>query len=493
MAVENRDGGIVTFHLGQEGKVHKILMRWRAPLAFAGARCNAFRPSMARPVGLVSAYTSPHAARVRAGVRRARELWPLTLRGMLVAAAAGGALHLYGFGELDGVWYVAGLGLLALCALALLAVLAASVRMQLWLRRREQSEPSALAVDTSREFASGFALPRLRFWLFVEVRVSWLAPPAAQARLAEQGALGVEWVRLDDHGELREVLRRIELRDVFGLASLSLRDRARCSVDVLPHRGALGALTPLHSLAGGDDMPHPMGVAQGDRLELKRYAPGDPARFIHWKVYARTQKLVVRTPERALSRAHRTAAFLAAGPGDGPSAAVARVALEQGALGPDFRFGADGSPAPVERADQALAALRRSSAYRAQGGNDLGAFVDQVEREGPAALVVFVPASAPAVREQVAALLRGRARPVRVVIGVDGVAGAHPPSWLSRIALQSSGTGAVALQELQESLAFYQRLGCDVVVLDRDSGRTLGSAHLAHVARVQAERRGVAA
>jgi hypothetical protein len=491
--MEKRDGGIVNSHLGQEGKVHKILMRWRTPLAFVGARCKPFRPSMGLPAGIVSTYTSPHAVRLRAGLRRARELWPLTLRGALVSAAAGGALYVYGFGELDGVWYVAGLGLLALCALALLAVLAAAVRMKLWLRGREPSEASALAVDTRREFLSGFALPRLRFWLFVEVRVSWLAPLEAEARLAEQGALGSEWARLDDHGEVREVLRRIELRDVFGLASLSLRDRVRCAIDVLPHRGALATLAPLHSLAGGDDIPHPMGVAQGDRLELKRYAPGDPARFIHWKVYARTQKLVVRTPERALARAHRTAAFLAAGPGDGPSAAVARVALELGALGPDFRFGADGSPSPVERVDQALVGLRRSSAFRARGGNDLGAFVDQVEREGPAALVVFAPAHAPAVQEQVAALLRARVRPLRVVIGVDGVAGAAPPSLLSRIALQSRGTSSTALRLLQDSVAFYQRLGCDVVVLDRDSGRMLGSAHFAHVARVQAEGRGVAA
>jgi hypothetical protein len=169
------------------------------------------------------------------------------------------------------------------------------------------------------------------------------------------------------------------------------------------------------------------------------------------------------------------------------------VALELGALGADFRFGADGSPAPVERVDQALVALRRSAAFRAQGGNDLAGFVDQVEREGPAALVVFAPAGAPRVQEQVAALLRQRTRPVRVVIGVDGVAGAAPPSLLSRIALQSQGTSSTALRLLQDCVAFYQRLGCDVVVLDRDSGRMLGSAHLAHVARVQGERRGEAA
>jgi uncharacterized protein (DUF58 family) len=283
------------------------------------------------------------------------------------------------------------------------------------------------------------------------------------------------------------VLRRIELRDVFGLASLSLRKQLACSIDVLPHRGALLGLAPLQSLAGGDDFPHPMGVAQGDRLELKRYAPGDPARFIHWKVYARTQRLVVRMPERALSRAYRVAAFLAAAEGDGASAAVARVALEQGALGGDFRFGADGAPSPTERVDQALVALRRSAAHRADSAKDLAAFVQEVEREGPAALVVFAAPGARQVEQRVASLLRERQRPLRVVIGVDGIATQAAPSLLARVALQRAASTRTALHALKESVAFYKQLGCEVVVVDRDSGRLLGDAHLSHAARVQAK------
>jgi uncharacterized protein (DUF58 family) len=314
------------------------------------------------------------------------------------------------------------------------------------------------------------------------MRLSWIRPDAAEPELAEAKAYGREQVRLTDHGEVRRVLRRIELRDVFGLASLSLRAEAPLHIDVLPQRGALAHLSPLSSLAGGDDMPHPMGIAEGDRLELKRYAPGDPARFIHWKVYARTQKLVVRMPERALSRAYRVAAFLCAGQGDGASAAVARVALEQYAFGSDFRFAADGSPAPTERVDTALVALRRSAAARAQGGGDLSAFVEQVEKEGPAALVLFVPPHAPSVEAHVSALLRQRSRPVRVVIGVDGVVTQNRPSLLARVAFQTSASPRTLLSELSASVTAYKRLGCDVLVIDRESGRVLGAAHLAHVA-----------
>jgi hypothetical protein len=397
--------------------------------------------------------------------------------------AALSALYVYGFGELDGVWYVAGLGLCALSALTLLWVLAAALRVGLWLRGSHALEPRPLAVDTDRELDTHFALPRLRFWLLVEVRVSWLTPAGVDVTLADAGPLGREQVRFSDHGELREVVRRVELRDVFGLAALTLRQRRPLSIDVLPQRGALVTLAPLQSLAGGDDVPHPLGVAHGDRLELKRYAPGDPARFIHWKVYARTQKLVVRMPERALARAYRVAAFLAAGVGDGPSAAVARVALEQGALGADFRFGADGSPTPLARVDQSLVALRRSAAHRQQGGADLARFVEAVEKEGPAALVVFAPVGAAPVEERVAALLRERARPLRVVIGVDGVTREPPPPWWSRLAMTSRREARTQLGLLQASVTFYRKLGCEVLIVDRASGRVLGDAHLAHVAR----------
>jgi uncharacterized protein (DUF58 family) len=452
---------------------------------------------------VVSTYTSPRDAGaaplarqrgdgVRRGLARARELCPLTLRGALVLCAAVAALYVYGFGELDGVWYVAGLGLCALCALSLLWVLAASLRLYLWLRAQGTPEVRPLGVDTGRELDTHFALPRLRFWLFVEVRVSWLEPSDAAVRLLPDGALGREQVRFDDHGELRSVLRQIELRDVFGLAALTLRQRAPAGIDVLPQRGALLSLSPLQSLSGGDEVPHPLGVAQGDRLELKRYAPGDPARFIHWKVYARTQKLVVRMPERALSRAYRVAAFLAAGAGDGATAAVARVALEQGALGADFRFAAAGSPAPISRVDQGLVALRRSAAHRTDGGGDLASFVTAVEKEGPAALVVFAPPQAPAVEARVAALLRERERPLRVVIGVDGVTREPPPSWLVRLTLASQRSSRTSLAALQESVTFYRKLGCEVLIVDRDSGRVLGDAHLAHVARA-GRQEGVAA
>ncbi|MDB4990568.1 MAG: hypothetical protein JWN04_5746, partial [Myxococcaceae bacterium] len=217
------------------------------------------------------------------------------------------------------------------------------------------------------------------------------------------------------------------------------------------------------------------------------YAPGDPARFIHWKVYARTQKLVVRMPERALAHAQRVAAYLVAGPADEASAAAARVAIEEGALGADFRFAADGSPTPVRELAAALIAIRRSSAQRAASAAQLSAFVQELEREGPSSLVLFVPAESGPWVEQIGSLLQKQRRTARIVIGVDGITQRASASWLERIALSPTTTAQVPLAQLRDLITAYRRFGCEVVVVDRQSGRVLGDAHLRRAENVQTD------
>ena len=66
---------------------------------------------------------------------------------------------------------------------------------------------------------------------------------------------------------------------------------------------------------------------------------------------------MVRAPEQAISPARRTIAYLITGEGDEASAGVARAAIESGAFGSSWVFGADGTTEVARDRAQALEVL----------------------------------------------------------------------------------------------------------------------------------------
>jgi hypothetical protein len=209
--------------------------------------------------------------------------------------------------------------------------------------------------------------------------------------------------------------------------------------------------------------------------------PGDPARFIHWKIFGRTRKLMVRVPERALTRARRTVAYEVAGDSDDASAAAARVAIEGDALGGEWVFGADGADRDATTVGEAVQLIVRSSGARDRAASGLAAFVDRAERKGPAALVVVAPPTPGEWLDRVLAVARRRPRGMRVVIAVDGLAPATRPTWWRRLLTVRApppGTPSAALDEVLRKLASAR---CDVILFDRPTGRLLGSPRRARV------------
>ena len=120
------------------------------------------------------------------------------------------------------------------------------------------------------------------------------------------------------------IVRRIEISDAFGLAKVALRATEERAVRSLPSVGALKQMSVVRSIASGEDMPFPGGQPEGERADLRRYVPGDPVRFVLWKVFAKSRQLVVRTPEQAISPARQTYAYVVAAEADEPAAGTAR-------------------------------------------------------------------------------------------------------------------------------------------------------------------------
>lgn len=441
----------------------------------------------------------------RAGrlVRRVRDWTPFTALGLSVGLAAAAGLRVFAFARLDLVWLVVAYALLGLLALDLLLVVVATVVLKVRLRA---PEGQVLVTQTETPTLTGFVRPRWTFVPLLRVEHQLVAPGHAalvaapwagrSPELAPDGPLrDAEWVSFARRGEATELERRVVVSDVLGLAQLAFRLRQELSLAVRPHPGALERMPVLTSLAAGDEQAHPLGAADGDRIELRRYQPGDPARFIHWKIYARTGKLLVRQPERSLTQTTRTVAYLIAGPRDEASAAAARVALEQGALGEDWLFGADGTPAPASDLPAALEAIVRSGdthpgdthsspASGASGDTHpsrLEPFIEEAELRGPARIVVFAPPTPDGWVSPLASLLElAAARPgrVHVVIGVDGVARRAPRSLPLRLLRTAAPPATDDLAALDALRATLQAAGVDSVVVDRRLGQVLADAHL---------------
>jgi uncharacterized protein (DUF58 family) len=413
--------------------------------------------------------------------RRVADLWPLTLLGLLVVAAAGAALKWLAYARLDLVQLVVGYGALGLGALAVLAVLIGATALKVATRGRGASEVHEL--ETGRAKPTGFSLAALRWLPLLQVRWEWelagrevrVEHPRRHGRLHEE-------VTLFERGEVPGLVRRIVVQDAFGLARLGIRQRDATPLRVLPNTGALGRMPVLRSFAGGDEQPHPMGLEDGDRVELRRYVPGDPARFIHWKVFGRTRKLVVRMPERALSRARRVVAYLVAGPDDDASAGAARVAVETGALGGDWVFSAEPSEADARTTHEALELIVRSVEGRETGARGLTSFLERAERGGPATVVVFVPPRPGDWLGRVVSVARARRGRMRAVIAVDALASGQAPPWWRRMLVRADPTTGVPLPEVDTVLRALAGAGCEVVLVDRPSGRLLGDSHRAAVA-----------
>ncbi len=400
------------------------------------------------------------------------DLFPVTPLGLAVGGVAGFTLARFGRDELDLVLLVASLFALFLVALALVAVVLAALVVKA--RHRPPSLASGRELETGRFSPTGFRPLSPRFLPLVELRHSWVSPEGAEVRTIGRGKRASEEVFASHRGEHAEVLRRVVVRDVFGLAEIALRIRETTRTRILPHAGALARLPILSSLARGEDHPHPMGLEDGDRVELRRYAPGDPARFIHWKVYGRTRRLMVRVPERSLAPARRTAAFLVAAEGDEASSGAARVALHTGALGEDFRFAADGCPEPTSTPDAALAAVVRSAAHRGESARGLAGFLATVERDGPVSLLVFAPSMPGEWLARVVDVARRRRGPVRAVVGIDGVATKDERrSILRRLLLREEPAAGVPRRALDEVLRALGSAGIETWVVDRVTGRVV--------------------
>ena len=446
-----------------------------------------------RRLAMTDGRKNPAWRRLGPPLRRVADVIPITPLGAFVILLASIGLYYVAYPRQDLVVFVAGSAALAVVGLATLVVIVATIALFFRLRsgaKAAETAEDALTMETGVERAQGFGLPGLRWLPLVRLQWSWEHPAGVDVTVARRGGRLEESATVSERGVIDRVRRRVVLEDVFGVARLAFRLREQRPRRVLPRADQLRRL-PLLTAATGDDLPHPMGLEDGDRVDMRRYAPSDPARFIHWKVFARTRRLVVRVPERAISRSRRTVGYFVPGPDDDASAAAARVTLERAELGTEWVFGADlpeGTPSArtATNPTDGIALVLRSVRARARGGMGLGPFLENAERGGPVQAIVFVPPRPGPWLDRVAQEARRRRGRIRFVVGVDGLAAGRVRSLWRRLVAPAPVLHGVPIDALDEVVRTLGAARAEVIVVDRKTGRLLGDAHRARVRTEQA-------
>ena len=415
----------------------------------------------------------------RSALRAFARHYPLTGLGSLALLTSAGALRSFGYGQMDLVIFA-----LCLCVLiVLVATLFATVIGGLYVQKRlvprafSSQAAGQLELEAGYANASGVLAPSLG-WLPL-IRLEW--------QLRRPQGINTELTNHPD-GTQRETLtpqqramgqgliRHFRVSDALGLSRYewSLEDD-RC-YRILPSLGACRALTLQRALANDDGMPEPSGATDGDRMEIRAYAPGDSFRDILWKHFANNRQLNVRLPERSAALDDKTSAYLVSGEGDETAAALARLALESRLLGEFWQFAADG-PSPgaaseLERALDSIAASKAQDGHRHDYGLD--EFIEEKQLQH---CVVFAGLDDADTFTRLIETASSRRCRLSLVIGVDQEGMTAPIRGWRRLLTTQRYAVADSSARVKRLTALSQHVE-SVVVLDRHSGAQLSAAQL---------------
>lgn len=422
----------------------------------------------AKPRGLV--------ARLRGAAQWVRHRFPLTFAGLVAGAAGAWAFFDYGLGRLDFVLLVIGASALLMVSLALLGTVVSAALIRY--RAPASQHDANIEGECETWIRTGFEQWRRRWIPLVSVRWDWVEPKA-ELRLEARGPKLEEWVRVQRRGIYPRLVRRFDVGDFFGFCRLQFEMVDDRRLRFVPNVGALDRIEVVRGVAGGDDFAHPEGPPDGSPLDLRPYVPGDPLRFVLWKIFARTRELVVRTPERALSPARHAVAYLVTDASDEPSAGAARAAVDVGALGEDWVLGADGASRDAENQGAALDLLANSAHASSAGGRDLANFLQRVAPTGERRAVIFVPARKGPWVDRVLGAFDARGGEIEFIVCTDGIAPARPAKWWARWSTRDDELGgASALEDVVEVVKALEGPRSKVLVLDRKGGQIYGKAHV---------------
>ncbi len=355
-------------------------------------------------------------ARIGRRIWRVGRVIPVTLPGLVLGLGSAFVALAFAKSNSDYLLYAAALLALGLLAACTLFVVLTTALLWRQLRRLPSGLPETLEAESSTD--TSFRLPRLRSLPLIEVDLLWDQPASVQVELVSSGPWCCERVTPRKRARAVKVVRCFSVADVFGLAAISFSVTWNTALRIVPALASASAPLPV-SQAQGDLFSHPAGEPEGDLVEMRAYGPGDPLHHVLWKTFARTRRLLVRMPERALAYPSINSACLIAGESDEDSCSAARLYLEKRLFGSGFVFCADGAKRPTgdprEAIDQIIDSVKAKERGLEASSLDVLASSHRVS-----SCLIFVPPVDGPWRSRVEIFSSRLAVPATIVIGVSG-------------------------------------------------------------------------
>jgi hypothetical protein len=227
----------------------------------------------------------------------------------------------------------------------------------------------------------------------------------------------------------------------------------------------------------GTHLSYPYGTAEGDLVETRRYAPGDPLKHVLWKVFARRRELLVRAPEVAVDPNPSAIAYFVAGKDDESTAALARFFLQQGLLGTSFIFGADGADGTTSDPALALEWVIGSVRMRKLGGSGLAAFLKALHHKSSHKVLLFVPPRLGDWAERVTLTL-GRQYRVSMMTALDHELLRPRKHLLHALVFADEGTPYRGARRFSRLVSYARQHDYELRALHRPTGQVVSRASL---------------
>lgn len=246
-------------------------------------------------------------------------------------------------------------------------------------------------LETGQKLRSGYRVYRPVYLPFILIDVSPDADAPFHARYDRKGTWIHETVTLTTRGRYERVLRTITVRDMFGISAVTFEHDAPFCAEIRPCTTTFESIQ-FAARASGEGYSFPTGEAKGELVEMRRYQAGDPLRYILWRVFARSRKLLVRSPEPAVVEEQEMFLYFIAGHGDDDSASLTRSFLTTfSESNTDLHFCADGSERVVHNAVDGVDDVVASVKYRSHGAENMLDIVQRIPAQARRHCFMMVP------------------------------------------------------------------------------------------------------